>query len=93
MGFLRVLLGSALWASWALPLYTPCVLRGALRFFLMKFLLTYQKKHGIKAKVLSSNHVFVIHLLFQLNILRVGPHLLKGDLSQLVRGIVRILLK
>jgi len=44
MGFLRVLLGSALWASWALPLYTPCVLRGALRFFLMKFLLTYQKK-------------------------------------------------
>jgi hypothetical protein len=37
-------LGSALWASWALPLYTPCVLRGALRFFLMKFLLTYQKK-------------------------------------------------
>jgi hypothetical protein len=30
---LRVLLGSALWASWALPLYTPCVLRGALRFF------------------------------------------------------------
>jgi hypothetical protein len=39
-----VLLGSAFWASWALPLYTPCVLRGALRFFLMKFLLTYQKK-------------------------------------------------
>jgi len=42
------LLGSALWASWALPLYTPCVLRGALRFFLMKFLLTYQKKRNFK---------------------------------------------
>jgi hypothetical protein len=43
LGFLRVLLGSALWASWALPLYTPCVLRGALRFF-NEVLITYKKK-------------------------------------------------
>jgi hypothetical protein len=43
LGFLRVLLGSALWASWVLPLYTPCVLRGALRFF-NEIPITYQKK-------------------------------------------------
>jgi hypothetical protein len=54
MGFLRVLLGSALWASWALPLYTPCVLRGALRFFLMKFLLTYQKKKKVSCQGLPT---------------------------------------
>jgi hypothetical protein len=36
-------LGSALWASWVLPLYTPCVLRGALRFF-NEIPITYQKK-------------------------------------------------
>jgi hypothetical protein len=43
LGFLRILLGSALWASWALPLYTPCVLRGALRFF-NEVPITYQNK-------------------------------------------------
>jgi hypothetical protein len=48
MGFLRVLLGSALWASWALPLYTPCVLRGALRFFFNEIstYLSKKKKKG-----------------------------------------------
>jgi len=60
MGFLRVLLGSALWASWALPLYTPCVLRGALRFFLMKFLLTYQKKKLQK----QEEYILVLHSYF-----------------------------
>jgi len=39
-------LGSALWASWVLPLYTPCVLRGALRFF-NEIPITYQKKSSI----------------------------------------------
>jgi hypothetical protein len=57
---LRVLLGSALWASWALPLYTPCVLRGALRFFLMKFLLTYQKKKLQK----QEEYILVLHSYF-----------------------------
>jgi hypothetical protein len=42
-GVFRVLLGSALWASWVLPLYTPCVLRIALRFF-NEISITYQKK-------------------------------------------------
>jgi hypothetical protein len=54
------LLGSALWASWALPLYTPCVLRGALRFFLMKFLLTYQKKKLQK----QEEYILVLHSYF-----------------------------
>jgi hypothetical protein len=53
-------LGSALWASWALPLYTPCVLRGALRFFLMKFLLTYQKKKLQK----QEEYILVLHSYF-----------------------------
>jgi len=43
LGFMRVLLGSALWASWVLPLYTPCVLRDALRFF-NEIPITYKKK-------------------------------------------------
>jgi len=46
LGFMRVLLGSALWASWVLPLYTPCVLRGALRFF-NEIPITYKKKRVI----------------------------------------------
>jgi hypothetical protein len=31
--FLRVLLGSVLWSGCVIFLYTPCVCRGALRFF------------------------------------------------------------
>jgi hypothetical protein len=62
MGFLRVLLGSALWASWALPLYTPCALRGALRFFLMKFLLTYQKKKNLSYRSMGSNVLLLYRL-------------------------------
>jgi hypothetical protein len=44
---LRVLLGSALWASWALPLYTPCVLRGALRFFFNEISTYLSKKKNL----------------------------------------------
>jgi hypothetical protein len=47
LGFLRVLLGSLLWASWVLPLYIPCVLRGALRFF-NEIPITYKKKSVLK---------------------------------------------
>jgi hypothetical protein len=35
--------GFLLWASWVVPLYTSCVLRGAFRFF-NKFLLKKKKK-------------------------------------------------
>jgi hypothetical protein len=46
LGFMRVLLGSALWASWVLPLYTLCVLKGALCFF-NEIPITYKKKKKI----------------------------------------------
>jgi hypothetical protein len=50
--------------------------------FVLSFLL------GIKAKVLSSNLVFVFQLLFQLNILHVGPLLLNESLSPHIRGVL-----
>jgi hypothetical protein len=56
-------------------------------FFVLYFLI------GIKAEVLSLNHVSFIYLPFQLNILRVGPYLLKGSLNSHVRGSVKVLIK
>jgi hypothetical protein len=47
-------------------------------------------KVGIKVEVLSSNHLSVIHLLFQLNIPCVGPYLLREILNPRVRMNVRI---
>jgi len=44
-------------------------------------------------KVLSLNLGSVIYLPFQLNISRVGPHLLKGSPSPHVRGSVKVLIK
>jgi hypothetical protein len=36
--------GFFMWASWVAPVYTSCVLRGALRFFNEIFLLIKKKK-------------------------------------------------
>jgi hypothetical protein len=52
------LLGSALWASWALPLYTPCVLRGALRFFFNEISTYLSKKKGMTTKTKPFLFVF-----------------------------------
>jgi hypothetical protein len=39
--YLWVFLSSLLWVSWAVPVYTTCVPRGALHFFNKIFLLLY----------------------------------------------------
>jgi hypothetical protein len=42
---------------------------------------------------MSLNLVSVIHLQFQLNILRVGSHLLRGSLTSRIRKSIKILIK
>jgi hypothetical protein len=43
-------LGSALWATWVVLLYTSCVPKGALRFF-NEISITYQKKKKVFVRV------------------------------------------
>jgi hypothetical protein len=49
--------------------------------------------HSIRAKVQNLNFVSVIYPSFQLNISRIGSHLLRENLSLRVRLSVRILIK
>jgi hypothetical protein len=37
-------LGFVLWVGWVVSLYTPCILRGALRFLIKNLLLIKKKK-------------------------------------------------
>jgi hypothetical protein len=41
------------WASLVVPMYTSCVLRGALRFVLIKVLLLIKKKKNIISKCIK----------------------------------------
>lgn len=62
---------------------SPYLLLQAASFSLVFFMQISQ--HGIRAEVLSSNLPSLIHPPFQLNIPRVGPHLLKKKLRPHVR--------
>jgi hypothetical protein len=48
-------------------------------------------KHSIKVKALNLNFISVIHILFQLNIPRVKPNLLREILSPHVRKSVSLI--
>jgi hypothetical protein len=58
MGFL----GFVLWAGWVIPLYIPCVLRGALRFLIKKNLLIKRKKKKDAFRIQSVSLAIVIHI-------------------------------
>jgi phosphotransferase system glucose/maltose/N-acetylglucosamine-specific IIC component len=49
--------GAYLWARWVVPVYTSCILRGALCFFNKIFLLIIKKKKKKKKKKkIKTNH-------------------------------------